>query len=155
MTSTPAAALPRQENKGRAFLAGTPIRTTTVTGAPALVIDVRLTSYRALPLSCIDSIEVQIDGTRTDPDRLRLVVDGVPWALADLGRLSTVWWFVLDTAQLVVPVDALPAAGPHEVDGTLVTVEPYVSNGRFLFTSRSVRTLELDLDSPYLIGGLL
>jgi hypothetical protein len=133
--------VPRQPDRGRSFISDHPLRSLTIHGDPAVALLVRLTSYRSLPLSCIESIDITVDGMRRDPDALLIVLNGTPYRLTDLASLSEVWWFILDHAELVVPLAKPLTAGAHDVEATLVTVEPYVSNGRFHFASTSTRRL--------------
>ena len=134
---------PRQTDRGRAFLSDHPVESTLVDGRPVLLVAVRLPSYRSLPLSCIDSVSLSIDGTPVDADRLELIVGGRAFPVNDLGTHSRVWWFVLEVAWLRCRLDRAPAGSEASVRGELVTVEPYISNGRFLFAYESERTLEV------------
>lgn len=127
----------------RGFLANRPMRRGVLDGQAGLFVTVRLTSYRSLPLSCIEGIELAIDGTPVDSAALRLIVAGVPYALSELAALSDRWWFVLDLGELFVPLADLPD-GPHDVAATLVTVEPYMTAGRFSMFNPDRRTLALD-----------
>ncbi|MFG3292560.1 DUF6379 domain-containing protein [Streptomyces sp. NPDC048179] len=104
---------------------------------------VRLTSYRSLPLSCIERINVALDGVDVPPDEIRFVLGAGSYRVSELAGLSTVWWFVLDHAELVIPTPRPLQPGTHTVTGTLVTVEPYISNGRFHFHFTSTRELEV------------
>jgi hypothetical protein len=107
---------------------------------------VRLTSYRSLPLSCIRGIRLKVDGEEIDPKALVLKLNYASYKVEDLPRLSAVWWFILDYADLFVPRAAPLAAGEHDVEGTLITVEPYMTAGRFAFYSTSRKRLLLEAD---------
>lgn len=119
--------------KSRQFIAEFPLRNTVVAGIQGVLIRVRLTSYRSLPLSCIETIEISVDGVTADPSSVRLILNGRSHRLEELAHLSEVWWFILDYADLFVPLAAPLKAGTHEVKGDLVTVEPYMTAGRFSF----------------------
>lgn len=134
----------RQEDRGRAFIAGHPIRPLLVEGSPGYAVRVRLTSYRSLPLSCLEQITLAVDGVPVEADEIRFVLESHSYRLDELGRHSDVWWFILDQAELVVRPARPLAAGQHLVEGRLTTVEPYVSNGRFHFVSEAARTLSFD-----------
>lgn len=135
---------PRQTDRGREFISGHPLRRLVADGRPAVAVKVRLTSYRSLPLSCVERIGLTVDGREIDPSAMRLLLNAHEYRLDELGRHSTVWWFILDLAELIVTGEAPLEAGEHLVEGTLVTVEPYVSNGRFHFTSTATRRLVLE-----------
>lgn len=108
--------------------------------APECVIAVRLPSYRSLPLSCLEKISLWIDGERVEEGRMELVLEGHVYGLDEFASLPHLWWFILDVGKLRVRLPA-PLASEVRLRGELVTVEPYISNGRFHFTSSSERTL--------------
>jgi hypothetical protein len=105
---------------------------------------VRLTSYRSLPLSCIEGMQVAIDGEPVDPREIVFTLNGYSHTLDELPRLSTAWWFILDYAELFVPREQPLAPGYHQVEGTLITVEPYATAGRFSFYNSSRKRLLLE-----------
>lgn len=144
MAATAPCPFPPRPPKDRGFLADEPLRPVVRDGQPGLEIKVRLTSYRSLPLSCIESIALRLDGREIDPQRLVLSVAGGRYRLGDLGALTDVWWFILDYADLYVPLPAALAAGEHDVEATLVTVEPYMTAGRFSFHNSSRKRLALE-----------
>lgn len=134
--------------KDRGFLADRPLRNATVGGVAGIALSVRLTSYRSLPLSCIQAIQLSIDGRSCDPAELRLALNYATHSVAELAGLSHVWWFILDYAELFAPLVVPLAAGPHEIEGTLVTVEPYMTAGRFAFHNYARRSLLLEAALP-------
>jgi hypothetical protein len=138
---------PRQRSRGREFLAEHPVQATTIAGAPALLVAVRLPSYRSLPLSCLDAVTLRIDGAEVAADRIEFLLDGHVHRLDALAGLPHLWWFVLDLAQLRVRLTEPAAASAVHLEAELVTVEPYISNGRFHFSYRSARTLAV-VDGP-------
>lgn len=127
----------------RSFLAQRAMRRGRLKGRDGIFVTVRLTSYRSLPLSCIEDVAISIDGTPIERDELRLIVADVPYRLDELPALSDRWWFVLDMATLFAPLSTL-AAGPHDVDATLVTVEPYMTAGRFSMFNPDRRQLAVE-----------
>ncbi|HRE28689.1 MAG TPA: hypothetical protein PK954_18740, partial [Anaerolineales bacterium] len=62
-------------------------------------------------------------------------------------KLSRLWWFILDTADLFVASETPLAQGEHAVEGTLVTVEPYVTGGRFSFYYPSSKRLSVAVEA--------
>jgi hypothetical protein len=127
--------------KDRAFLADEPIRNTTWNGVSGFAFRVRLPSYRALPLSCIERIDLVVDGRPVDPARMTFILAGASWPVGALGALSNIWWWILDYADLFVAADERLPAGPHEVEATIVTVEPYITAGRFSFFNGCAKRL--------------
>ena len=143
MSSRPQHEAPRQTDRGRAFISDHPLRAFHDEAGPAVAVTVRLTSYRSLPLSCLERIDLSIDGVPVAQADLRFVLGATSYALDELGGRSDAWWFILEHAELVARLSAPLADGDHVVEGTLVTVEPYVSNGRFHFVSSATRQLAL------------
>ncbi len=133
----------RRPAKSRQFIAEFPLRNTVVEGVGGVLIRTRLTSYRSLPLSCVESIEISMDGTAAIPDTMRLLLNGRTYRLAELANLSDVWWFILDYADLFIPLRAPLGPGVHDVEGDLVTVEPYMTAGRFFFHHAARARLQL------------
>ena len=127
--------------KSRSFLSEEPIRNITRKGVAGFELTVNLTSYRALPLSCIEGLILKIDGKEIDVTGAQLLLNGTGHKFADLAEMSEVWWFILEPATLFVPTQTPLAQGSHQVDATLITVEPYVTAGRFSFYHPASRTL--------------
>jgi hypothetical protein len=134
-------AILKNTGRGRDFISDHGFRSVTRGGVEGVEIKVRLTSYRALPLSCIEGLLLTIDDKTIDPSTLTITVNQHNYKLAELPALSDVWWFILDHATLFVPGKL--AAGKHLLGGTLITVEPYVTAGRFSFYNSCSKELQL------------
>ena len=130
--------------KERSFLRDEPVRNVVRNGVPGYELSVNLTSYRALPLSCIEGLLLSVDGNPVDSSTVALTLNGYSHRLEELAELSHVWWFILDPATLFVPSASPLAAGDHRVDATLITVEPYVTAGRFSFYHPASRSLTVE-----------
>ncbi|MFT4081672.1 MAG: DUF6379 domain-containing protein [Nocardioides sp.] len=148
MTSQRVAPVPRLPGAGHAVLSGARLRVVPgVSAEPRARLSLRLPSYRSLPLSCVEGLDLEIDGVAVPADRMALLVNTTPYALSQLGSHPEVWWFVLDHAEIEIagwPLDA----GEHAVTAVLTTVEPYVSNGRFSFVYRDSAVLVVDDPRP-------
>ena len=144
------AAILAHTGKSRSFLRDVPIHNVIREGIGGCEISVRLTSYRALPLSCIENLQLKIDGEEIDPKLIQLVLNGVSYKVSDMENLSNVWWFILDAATVFVPRSRRLLAGKHRVDAKLVTVEPYITAGRFSFYNSDSRELCVDDTYPVL-----
>jgi hypothetical protein len=136
----------RTRGKDRSFISDEGFRNATYDGTEGFIVKVRLTSYRSLPLSCIAGIELSVDGEPVAPDTIRFLYNGYSHRLDELPGLHTVWWFILDYAELFVARPGGLAAGTHEVAGTLITVEPYITAGRFSFFNSATKQLIVDAD---------
>ncbi len=133
----------RRQGKDRSFICSEDLRNGFYNGKKGFFVRVRLTSYRSLPLSCIEKIELSIDGQAVDPGFITFILNGYHHQLNELAHLSQVWWFILDCADLFVESKEPLPAGEHLVEGTLVTVEPYVTGGRFTFFYPSQKKLSV------------
>ena len=134
-------AILRNTGKGRDFISDHGFRNVTRDGVEGVEIKVRLTSYRSLPLSCIEGIILKIDGREINTATVTITVNQHDYQLAELPPLSHVWWFILEHATVFVPGKLAP--GSHHLDGTLITVEPYVTAGRFSFYNSCSKQLQL------------
>jgi hypothetical protein len=91
-----------------------------------LSLDIRLNWYRSVPLSCVERLEIDLDGVRLDPARATLELDGVRSAVGELTGMDERWWSVLDSATVRVELDTPPVPGPHTVDLVIGTRIPYL-----------------------------
>jgi hypothetical protein len=127
--------------KRRSFLRDEPVRNVTRFGIAGIKIAVNLTSYRSLPLSCLEGLLLKIDGEDIDVSDARLLLNGCEHRFTDLAGLSHLWWFILDPGAIVVPCARPLSPGSHQIDATLITVEPYITAGRFSFYHADRREL--------------
>ncbi len=133
----------RQMDRGRAFLADHPLEAITIDGVPGVLVSVRLTSYRSLPLSCLEKISLWINGIAINSADIELILGGCAYSLDELPSLTHLWWFILDMGYLRVRLSEPLGQRNAQIRGELVTVEPYVSNGRFHFVNTAERTLSV------------
>ena len=96
--------------------------------------------YRALPLSCVVTVNLSVDGTAVEPE---ITVNGVRHTLASLREQAGEYWFTTDPLILHAPV-ARPG-GQHHVEVELGLSIPYILIGAgrqpLLSASRSARIL--------------
>lgn len=108
---------------------------------------VRLPWYRSLPLSCIERVEVEIDGQSIPPEAIALRTNGQVHPVGELARLHEVEWFVLDVLGLDLTVGEELVSGRHRLSVTMQMRVPYGDKdfGRFEFvqTARCSKDLEL------------
>jgi hypothetical protein len=92
----------------------------------AVQLDVRLPWYRSLPLSVVMPSELRVDGRPVSLGDASVEHEGRRYALNELPDQVDAWWFVQDSVQLRVPLEAPLPAGPHEVALTLHLFPPYI-----------------------------
>lgn len=98
-------------------------------------VSMRLPWYRSLPLSCIERIEVAIDGEPVDPKALSFALGEREFALPDLADLVEEYWFIQDSAILKARVPNKVTRGKaHQINAVLAFRCPYiqVGPGKFL-----------------------
>jgi hypothetical protein len=114
---------------------------------PSVRMQLRLPWYRSLPLSCVEGLEVELDGRRTPDEHLALRVNGHHHPVYELRQLHEVWWFVLDALELVVATSAEVDPGAHRVAVTLRLRIPYgdrdFRNLEFVQVARCAREMQL------------
>jgi hypothetical protein len=105
--------------------------------------DVRLPWYRALPVACVEGLDVVIDGTEIPSETLRIEVNGEMYALADLPPRHEDWWYVADAAPVTVP-HALDG-GEHQLEATIHVRIPYIieSGVPLVMREHCVKTMEV------------
>jgi len=86
---------------------------------------IRYPSYRGTFISCIESLELEMDGQLVKPDAIRFRLNNKEYLLSQLKELFKEHWFVLDTAHLVVMNNTGLSAGEHLVKIRLVHRIPY------------------------------
>ena len=99
-----------------------------------LSVKVHMPWYRALPLSSVCDLALDIDGNAVAPESIRWVINGQDYAADDLPPLYQDWWFVTDAAVLSGELTPEAAAGldlsaEHDVHVGLGIYIPYIDAG--------------------------
>lgn len=93
-------------------------------------LDLHLAWYRSLPLSCIEDVDLTIDGDRVPRDQVRLSVGDRELGLEEVAGLDDEWWFVQDALSVRAPAnEAKPAGSTVDVDLVVATRIPYIIIG--------------------------
>ncbi len=105
----------------------------------------RLPWYRALPLACVEGLEVTLDGESAAPADLTFEIDGDRFALDDLREHHDRAWYVTDAASITVRRPDIPARADHELDVTIAVRIPYIveSDVPLVMRERCVKTLHM------------
>ncbi|MCB9420056.1 MAG: hypothetical protein H6667_09640 [Ardenticatenaceae bacterium] len=131
---------------GRSFICNEDLRVSTHAGEPGFLARILLPSYRSLPLSCIERIDLRVDGAVVDPQDITLILNGYSHKLDEMGHLSKIFWFILDKADLFIKRKEPLGLGDHVLEGTMVVVEPYMTVGRFALNYTAKRQLSVATD---------
>ena len=86
---------------------------------------IRYPSYRGTFISCIESLELEVDGIKIPAGDIRFNLNNKEYLLPQLKELFKEHWFVLDTAHLIVMNNNGLAVGEHDVKVKLVHRIPY------------------------------
>ena len=107
--------------------------------------DVRIPWYRSLPYSCVEGLDVTIDGQKISSELLRIELGGDSYRLDELPPLFERWWYVTDAAPVTVPLDTGSGTGEHELDVTIQMRIPYIieSDVPLVMRERCVKTQTL------------
>jgi hypothetical protein len=88
-------------------------------------IDLGLNYYRGLAVSCIEKLEVAIDGQVIAPELMLFNLEGKKWSVDKLPLLFEEYWGIKKTAHLQIFNNGL-TEGEHEVKVTLQLRNPYM-----------------------------
>ncbi len=93
-------------------------------------IQVRLDWYRSLPLSCIEKLQVKLDGQPVNPDVIRFEINGHEYRLEQMADQVEEFWFVLDPARVSVLQPGKVVKGEtHTVEAEISVRAPYIPIG--------------------------
>ncbi len=76
---------------------------------------IRLPWYRSLPLSCIERLEVTIDGEKINQESISVSIYGQTHSMREVPALHEIQWFVLDELNVNVQTTTPLAVGKHNV----------------------------------------
>ena len=98
-----------------------------LSASPAgLRLAMRLPWYRSLPFSTVEIASVVVDGQPVDLSQARVEYDGHSWSLGEMAEQINAFWFVRDSAFLVLPGRNLAVGGEHDVSLTVNVNPPYI-----------------------------
>lgn len=102
-------------------------------------------SYRGTYLSCIEKLEVWVDGQAVPAESISFLINGKQFLISQLRELWSEYWFVLKHATLRVMSQPLNA-GAHKVEVLLRHRIPYAGyNGTYLaLDSRDEKVLNME-----------
>jgi hypothetical protein len=107
--------------------------------------DLRIPWYRSLPLSCVEGLEVSLDGEPAPVEEMELTFNDSTYSLDELPPLYDEWWQVTDSARVSIRRNGELASGPHELDVTLSLRIPYIveAGRRLVMRERCVKTMPI------------
>ena len=94
--------------------------------ADGLKLAMRLPWYRSLPFSTIEVAGLAFDGEDADLSGALVEFDGERWPLAENGEQVNRFWFVRDSAFVILPGRTLEPGSEHSVSLTINVNPPYI-----------------------------
>jgi len=91
--------------------------------------------YRSLPLSCIERLQLKLDGQTVDLEVVRLGINGHEYRLDELADKVEEFWFIQDSASLYINQPGKVVHGSqHNIELELAVRAPYIpiGPGKFL-----------------------
>ncbi len=107
---------------------------------------VHLLWYRSLPLSCVEKVNVKLNGEEIDPGTIRFGVNDHLYQLDTLEEKTDETWFVQDPAHLVIKKpQALTKGQPYTIEAEVVVRIPYIKVGpkKFLKVPRQQKVKQI------------
>jgi hypothetical protein len=86
----------------------------------------RLPWYRSLPFSTVEVASLTIDDAPVDLGAVRVEYEDHSWSLAEMAEQTDAFWFVRDSAFLLLPETTGKAGDEHRVALTLNVNPPYI-----------------------------
>lgn len=91
-----------------------------------LKLAMRLPWYRSLPFSVVEVGPLSIDGEAVDLSDALIEYEGERWPLSENGEKVDTFWFVRDSAFLVLPSLSADVGATREVSLNLFVSPPYI-----------------------------
>lgn len=86
----------------------------------------RLPWYRSLPFSTVEVASLTIDDAPVDLGTVRVEYEDHSWSLAEMAEQTNSFWFVRDSAFLLLPETTGKVGDEHRVALTLNVNPPYI-----------------------------
>jgi len=98
--------------------------------------------YRSLQLSCLEDLQMSLDGQPVGPDAIRFSVNDHTYRLDELADKVEETWFILDSAVVSVTQPGLVKPGEsHRIEVSFGMRAPYIAIGPTNFlTSRNAQS---------------
>ena len=104
---------------------------------------IRYPSYRGTFLSCIEKLDVYMDGKQVDPRSMYFKLNGKEYTMDEIKDQYKAYWYVLDFATITVICDEELSKGPHDLTIDMYHRIPYAGyDGGYLgLPSKVTKTL--------------
>lgn len=103
-------------------------------------VEVRLNWYRSLPISCVETLRLSLDGEAVQPEQILFEINDHAYRLAELPEKIEEFWFVQDSAVLhVQQPDKVALGETHTVEAEIALRFPYIQIGPTRFLTNTTR----------------
>jgi len=102
---------------------------------------VRITYYRGIPVSCVESFDVTVDGETFSPDNVTFSIGGKSFPLTQVGKAVDVRWPFGDPATLIIKKPGGLKPGIHDIQVVETLRISYMPNSRSVATAKKKVTL--------------
>jgi hypothetical protein len=102
--------------------------------------------YRSLQLSCLENLQLSVDGQPVDAMAIRFGINGHSYRLDELPERVEEFWFILDPAVLSVDQPGRVKSGEsHQIDVAFGMRAPYIAigPGKFLTIVNKYSTAQI------------
>ena len=109
-------------------------------------IKLRFKWYRSLPLSCLEDLQLSVDGQPVDPDAISFGINGHVYRLDELADKVEEFWFILDSAIVSVDKPGMVKPGEsHQIGVAFGMRAPYIAigPGKFLTVLNKQSTTQI------------
>ena len=110
--------------------------------AGGLKLAMRLPWYRSLPFSVVEVGPLSVDGEAVDLTDALIEYNGQQWPLSENGEKVDTFWFIRDSAFLVLPSLSAEVGETREVSLNLFISPPYIPGMRRTNPQTSTLTVE-------------
>lgn len=86
----------------------------------------RLPWYRSLPFSTVEIASLAIDEVPVDLAAARVEYEGQSWSFTEMAEQTNSFWFIRDSAFLLLPGRTEAAGSEHRVALTINVNPPYI-----------------------------
>lgn len=88
--------------------------------------EIRLSYYRGLYLSCVEQLEIEIDGKKVPAQDITFAINGNQFSVYQLPDCTTEFWTLLEPAVIDVYQPGGLPAGEHHIKVNLMMRCPYL-----------------------------
>jgi hypothetical protein len=111
------------------------------------ILELGVSRYRSVPLSCIEELQLKVDGEVIDPLSITFCINNKRFMISQLKDLWAEYWNMNEKAKLVVLKTRGIGRGEHDIEIKLPVRIPYVfANDTFDIQRSETKTFSFSID---------